>query len=80
MLAECPPNWAVSMPQSLEAGKRYYIEALMKESTINDQLIVSWEGPDMPMQIIEADYLGPTPYLSTRAYGPSPSNKAVDIE
>ncbi|MBN2132301.1 MAG: hypothetical protein JW741_22565, partial [Sedimentisphaerales bacterium] len=30
VLAECPPNWAASAPQSLEAGKRYYIEALMK--------------------------------------------------
>ena len=65
VLAECPPNWAMSMPQSLEAGKCYYIEALMKEGTINDELIVSWEGPDMPMQIITADYLGPTPYPPT---------------
>jgi len=79
VLAECPPNWAQSTPQYLEEGQRCYIEALMKEGTINDQLIVSWEGPEMPMQVIKADYLGPTPYLPTRAYGPSPSNGAVDM-
>jgi hypothetical protein len=70
---------AQSQPQSLEAGKRYYIEALMKEDTIGDSLTVSWQGPGIPMQVISADYVGPTPVMPVRAYQASPADGAVDM-
>ena len=34
-----------SAPVTLEAGKRYYIEALMKQRTFGDCLAVGWEPP-----------------------------------
>ncbi|UCG56428.1 MAG: hypothetical protein JSU70_16390 [Phycisphaerales bacterium] len=69
-----------SPPQSLVGGERYYIEALMKENTIGDRLIVSWRGPGIPtMEIISAEYVGPSPYLPEKAYGPSPADGATDI-
>ncbi len=35
-----------SKPIRLEAGKRYYIEALQKEDTVDDCLAVGWQLPD----------------------------------
>ena len=70
---------AQSPPQSLEAGQRYYIEALMKENTIGDNLTVSWQGPGIPMQVISADYVGATPFLPVRAYSPAPVDGAAGV-
>jgi hypothetical protein len=44
-------NWAFeanqqSSPVSLQAGKKYYIEALMKENEGGDNLAVRWQLPD----------------------------------
>jgi hypothetical protein len=44
-------SWAVeanqqSSPVSLQAGKKYYIEALMKEGSGGDNLAVRWQLPD----------------------------------
>jgi len=69
-----------SQPQSLVAGERYYIEALMKEDTIGDNITVSWQGPGIgAMKVISAEYVGPTPYLPEKAYAPSPANGASDV-
>ncbi|MHC4242827.1 MAG: PA14 domain-containing protein, partial [Planctomycetota bacterium] len=71
---------AESQPQSLEAGKRYYIEALMKHDTIGDSIVVSWQGPGIgTMKVISADYVGATPYLAEKAYASIPADGASDI-
>jgi hypothetical protein len=71
---------AESQPQSLEAGKRYYIEALMKHNTIGDSIMASWQGPGIgTMKVISADYVGATPYLAEKAYASTPSDGASDI-
>jgi hypothetical protein len=71
---------AESQPQSLEAGKRYYIEALMKHNTIGDSIMASWQGPGIgTMKVISADYIGATPYLAERAYASTPADGASDI-
>jgi len=64
-----------SQPQSLVAGERYYIEALMKENTIGDSITVSWSGPGVgAMEVISAEYVGATPYLAEKAFAPSPAD------
>ncbi len=71
---------AESQPQSLVAGERYYIEALMKENTIGDSIMVSWSGPGVgAMTVISAEYVGATPYLAEKAFAPSPADGASDI-
>jgi hypothetical protein len=67
-----------SAPQTLQAGQRYYIEALMNEGTGGDSLSVAWQGPGMPMQVISGAYVGPTPLPAVRAYAPFPADDAVD--
>jgi hypothetical protein len=69
---------AQSQPQKLEAGKRYYIEALMKNETIDDNLTVSWQGPGIANQVVSADYVGATPFVSVRAYQADPAADAKD--
>jgi hypothetical protein len=71
-----PAAQADSTPQALEAGKQYYIEALMKEDTIGDSLTVSWQGPGITQQVLSADYVGATPFLPLRAYQASPADGA----
>jgi len=44
---------------SLEGGKVYYIEALMKESTASDNLAVAWMGPNFDQVVIDGTYLSP---------------------
>jgi len=51
----------MSSPITLQAGRKYYIEALMKEGTGGDNLAVAWGGPTVgegPV-IIEGKYLSP---------------------
>ncbi|MEA3225971.1 MAG: PA14 domain-containing protein, partial [Planctomycetota bacterium] len=70
-----------SQPQGLVAGERYYIEALMKENTIGDSIMVSWSGPGIgTMTVISADYVGATPYLAEKAYSPFPPDGASGVK
>ncbi|UCG56616.1 MAG: hypothetical protein JSU70_17345 [Phycisphaerales bacterium] len=69
-----------SAPISLEAGKRYWIEANMKEGGGGDNIAVAWQGPGIPVrEVISAEYVGPTPYLPERAYAPSPGDGATGV-
>jgi hypothetical protein len=65
---------------SLQAGKVYYIEAMMKEGGGGDNIAVAWQGgPITTRQVITADYVGPTGSLPLKAYGPTPANGATDV-
>jgi hypothetical protein len=69
-----------STPISLTAGERYYIEALVKENTIGDTLSVAWSGPGIgTMSVISADYVGATPYVAYKAFGPFPPDRAAGV-
>jgi hypothetical protein len=70
---------AESQPQELEAGKRYYIEALMKENTIGDNIMVSWQRPGVSMEVIGAEFVGATPYLAKKAYAASPADGEMNV-
>ena len=79
-----PQQWDASAdqqssPQSLVAGQRYYIEAIMKENSIGDNIAVAWQGPGLTRQVISADYVGATPYVSERAYNPAPAHRATSV-
>jgi hypothetical protein len=57
-------NWTKSAEQRsaairLEAGRRYYIEALHKEGTGEDHLAVAWSSGNISRQVIPGDYLTP---------------------
>jgi hypothetical protein len=62
----------------LEAGQRYYIQALQKEGGGGDNVAVAWQGPGFTREVVAAPHVGPTPYLPQRAYEPSPADGAVD--
>ena len=68
----------VSAPQTLVAGRVYYIEALMNEGTGGDNLSVAWQGPGVPFGVIGADAVGPTAVYPVLAFAPSPADGAVD--
>jgi hypothetical protein len=48
-----------SKPVRLEAGKRYYIEAVHYEGSGGDHMAVAWKGPGMSEGIIPGKYLSP---------------------
>lgn len=43
----------------LEAGQRYYIEALQKEADVKDNLSVAWQIPGEERTVIDGAYLSP---------------------
>ncbi|MBM4028404.1 MAG: hypothetical protein FJ280_23870, partial [Planctomycetes bacterium] len=68
-----------SAPIKLEAGKKYYIEVLMKEGGGGDNVAVSWQGGKIAAQeIISAQYVDTFALPPLTAYSPSPANGAVD--
>ena len=48
-----------SSPIALQAGERYYIEALQKEAGGGDNLAVAWEIPGAAREIIDGQFLSP---------------------
>ncbi|CAN5851194.1 hypothetical protein BH10CHL1_BH10CHL1_25110 [soil metagenome] len=52
-----PDQHSVSI--NLEAGQRYYIEALQKEADQKDNLSVAWQIPGGAPTVIEGSYLSP---------------------
>jgi hypothetical protein len=64
---------------TLEAGQRYYIEALQKEGGGGDNIAVAWQGPGFNQEVLGAGGVGPTPYLPQKAYSPFPADGAADI-
>ncbi len=68
----------MSVPQSLAAGKAYYIEAIMNEGTGGDNIAVAWQGPGVPFTVIGGDVVGPTAVYPLRAFAPSPASGATE--
>lgn len=48
-----------SLPVTLTAGQKYYIEVLHKEDTGNDNFAVAWQGPGIAQNVIPGRYLSP---------------------
>jgi len=72
-----------SKPISLQAGRKYYIEALMKEEGGGDSLAVAWGGPTIgsgPV-IIEGKYLSPVIRpIDFFASNPDPADGAILLD
>ena len=52
----------------------------MKENTIGDCIGVAWQGPGLPVQeVLRADYVGATPFISVKAYDPAPATRATGV-
>jgi len=57
-----PQNWdsqasQKSAPIALEAGRRYYVEALHKEGIGGDHLAVAWQGPSFVRRVLPNQFL-----------------------
>lgn len=48
-----------SLPRTLTAGQKYYIEVLHKENTGGDNIAVAWSGPGIAQEVIPGRYLSP---------------------
>ena len=70
---------------NLEAGERYYIEALMKEGGGGDNLAVAWDGPGfrrevIPLKAVEVYYEGNArPYAMDDAYSVADAVLTFDV-
>ncbi|MCF7668410.1 MAG: carbohydrate-binding protein, partial [Verrucomicrobia bacterium] len=74
----------ISDPIPLEAGKKYYIEALMKEGEGGDNLAVAWQKPGDPElqnddPPISGNYLSPLPLPTAQRNPPAPP-EIVEVE
>jgi hypothetical protein len=73
-----PSQKSATIP--LQAGQKYYLEALQKEGGGGDNLAVSWQGPSIAgPTIIDAQYVDAFALPPVQAYMPSPAHKAVDV-
>ncbi|MBI5384950.1 MAG: hypothetical protein HZA90_09730 [Verrucomicrobia bacterium] len=70
------PPANVSAPIHLEAGQRYYVEALMKEGDGGDHLEVAWQKPGDPAPENFSDPIAGT-YLATYVVAPGASLSIV---
>jgi hypothetical protein len=63
----------------LQAGSKYFIQALQKEGTGGDNIAVSWQGPGITAQaVIKADYVDTFALPPLQAFSPSPANAKAD--
>ncbi len=68
-----------SAPVSLNAGQKYFIMALGKDGGGGDSTAVAWQGgPIAAREVIKAEYVDAFALLPLVAFGPIPTNGAVD--
>jgi hypothetical protein len=68
-----------SAPVTLEAGQKYYIQALQKEGVGGDNVAVAWQTPDGARDVIAGQFLQTYALPPLKAAAPSPANGAVDV-
>jgi hypothetical protein len=65
---------------SLQAGRKYFIQALQKEGGGGDNLAVAWQGPGINgRQVIEGRFVDTFALPPLQAFSPNPANGAVDV-
>ena len=60
-----------SVAFTLEAGKKYYIEALHKAGVFGDHCAVAWDGPGISRELIDGDNLEPAVAATGAPVAPS---------
>lgn len=68
-----------STPVVLEAGRKYYIQALMKEGSGEDHVAVAWQPPAEARVVIPARFVDTFAIPPLRAADPQPQDGAVDV-
>ncbi len=64
---------------NLEGGKKYYIQAVMKEGSGGDNIAVSWQGGKIAaQQVIKAEYVDTFALPPLTAFSPAPGNGSAD--
>ena len=67
-----------SAPVTLQAGQKYYIQALQKEGSGGDNVAVAWQAPDGARDVIPGQFVQTYALPPIKAATPSPANGAVD--
>ncbi|OHB66407.1 MAG: hypothetical protein A2Y77_04495 [Planctomycetes bacterium RBG_13_62_9] len=63
----------------LQAGNKYFVQALQKEGSGGDNLAVSWQGPGIAsQQVIKAEYVDTFALAALTAFSPNPANGPAD--
>jgi hypothetical protein len=69
----------MSDPVTLQAGQKYFIQALHKEGTGGDNISLAWQGPGIETRtVISASYVDTFALPPLTAFSPDPANGAVD--
>ncbi|MGE5293291.1 MAG: PA14 domain-containing protein [Solirubrobacterales bacterium] len=69
-----------SAPITLQAGQKYYIQALGKEGTGGDSIAVAWQGGSIAArEVISGQYVDAFGFGPLAAFNPSPAKDAVDV-
>ena len=68
-----------SAPVSLQAGQKYYIEAVMKEGTGGDNIAVAWQRPGEIRDVIAGEFVHTFALPPVKAAAPYPADGAVDV-
>jgi hypothetical protein len=63
---------------TLQAGQKYFIQALQKEGGGGDNLAVAWQAPGGMREVIPASVADTFALPALTAFSPSPANGAVD--
>jgi len=63
----------------LEAGQKYYIEALMNEAGGGDNIAVAWQPPGGTREVIDAEFVDTFALPPLQAFSPDPADGAVEV-
>ena len=63
---------------TLQAGNKYFIQALQKEGGGGDNIAVAWQVPNESRVVIPAEFVDTFALLPLKAAAPSPQDGAVD--
>ena len=67
-----------SQPIVLQSGRKYYLEALLKEGSGSDHVAVAWQPAGKARVVISGEYVDTFGLRPLKAAAPSPRNGAVD--
>jgi len=68
-----------SAPVTLQAGQKYYIQALQKDGSGGDNVAVAWQPPEGTRNVIPGQFVQTYALPPLKAATPSPANGAVDV-
>jgi len=67
-----------SEPVTLQAGQKYYLQALHNEGAGGDHVAVAWQSPSGVQEVIPAAFVDTFAYPPLQAFSPAPADGAVE--